>query len=79
MLTLPGVQLDLKDGLGRGLEEIARFISNLFNDHHDLFRGYPETLQAIKAVKQERAPFQRSISEAPRQMNEKQNTGAHEI
>ena len=43
------------------------------------FRGYPETLQAIKAVKQERAPFQRSISEAPRQMNEKQNTGAHEI
>jgi len=65
MLTLPGVQLDLKDGLGRGLEEIAR--------------GYPETLQAIKAVKQERAPFQRSISEAPRQMNKKQNTGAHEI
>jgi len=65
MLSLPGIQLDLKDGLGRGLEEIAR--------------GYPETLQALKAVKQERAPFQRSISEAPRQMNEKQNTGAHEI
>ena len=39
MLALPGIQLDLKDGLGRGLEEIARLISNLFNDHHDLFQG----------------------------------------
>merc|ERR1712210_72243 len=62
MLSLPGVQIGLKDGLGRGLEEIAR--------------GYPETLQAIKAVKQERAPFQRSISEAPRKLNEEKKTEA---
>ena len=48
MLALPGIQLDLKDGLGRGLEEIARLISNLFNDHHDLFQGLSWDIASYK-------------------------------
>ena len=44
------------------------------------YRGYPETLQALKAVKQERAPFHRSVSEAPRKlMNEQSKTEANEV
>ena len=41
MLALPGVQLGLKDGLGRGLEEIARWCFLLIYVYWIIFQGIP--------------------------------------
>ena len=45
MMDLPGIQLGLKDGLGRGLEEIARFTIDIYMHiyivYGIIFQGIP--------------------------------------